>query len=317
MTNRTLLAISVLGCAVLVLCGALATLAASREGDAKSDKPKAFESVETADLHNAYRVTERLLSGAAPENEQAFKDLQALGVKTIISVDGAKPDGEAARRYGMRYVHLPIGYDDVAESEGRHIAKALAELPGPIYLHCHHGRHRSAAAVAVACVLNGSLMPQQADSVLQTFGTGANYLGLWESARAAKPLTAEELAGIKVEYVEQAKIPELAERMVEIDKTWERLKSMHANDWKAPADHPDLDPAHEALQLQEHLHEAGRADAGTARPPEYRKLLADGESAATRLREALAPDPVDARVAHSAFKRVGESCVACHKAYRD
>src|SRR6185436_11585289 len=91
-----------------------------------------FPSVETKDLHNAYRVTDKLVSGAAPETEQAFKDLQALGVKTIISVDGQKPDVESARRHGMRYVHLPISYSGVTADEGQRIAKALTELEGPI-----------------------------------------------------------------------------------------------------------------------------------------------------------------------------------------
>src|SRR3712207_7739670 len=62
---------------------------------------------------------------------------------TVISVDGARPDVELARKYGLRYVHLPIGYDDVTENEGRAIAKAITELPGPFYIHCHHGDRKS------------------------------------------------------------------------------------------------------------------------------------------------------------------------------
>lgn len=314
MTKRTTLA-TVLGCAVL--CGAMAAVAATRDARGRDDKPAAFESVETHDLHNAYRVTERLLSGAAPEAEQAFRDLQALGVKTIISVDGAKPDAQRARRYGMRYVHLPIGYDDVAADEGKHLAKALAELPGPVYLHCHHGKHRSAAALAVACVLNRSLKPEQAESVLKTFGTGANYVGLWESTRKATPLDPAELEAIQVEYVEQAVIPELAQRMVAVDQAWERLKAIRKNGWSAPADHPDLDPAHEALQLQEHLHETGRAEDTAGRPADYRKLLSEGEAAAVALRKALEAQLADLRAAEAAHKLVGASCTACHRAYRD
>ena len=324
MTNRTTLA-AVLGC--VLSCGLLAVVAAAPPRDnenpsaaketATTAPAKPFESVETKDLHNAYRVTDKVLSGAAPENEQAFKDLKALGVATIVSVDGAKPDVETAKRYGLRYVHLPIGYDDVEEAEGKHIAKALHELPGPIYIHCHHGKHRSAAAVAVACVLNGSLKPEQAESVLRTFGTGKNYLGLWDSARKAKPLDADALEEIKVDYVEQAQVTALAGRMVELDHTWEHLKSIQKNDWKAPADHPDLDPAHEALQLQEHLHESGRADGAAARPADFRRLLEEAETAAGALRVALAADPVDRDGAQAAFTTASNSCTACHKAHRD
>lgn len=321
MTKRTGF-IAVLGCAVITGVLAFGATMPVGAGEQPADQPaprkeKAFESIETKDLHNAYRVTDKVVSGAAPENEQAFKDLQALGVKTIVSVDGARPDVEAAKRYGIRYVHLPIGYDGVAEEEGRHIAKALHELPGPIYVHCHHGKHRSAAAVAVACVINGSLKPRQAASVLETFGTGANYKGLWGSAHDARPLAREALERVEVEYVEQAQIPELAGRMVELDKTWERLKAIRANGWRAPSDHPDLDPAHEALQLQEHLHETGRAGDVAARPAEFGRLLTDGEAGAAALRDALAVDPLDPAAAQAAFTAVSNSCTACHEAYRD
>ena len=322
--------VAVLGCAVfagLLAAGTMPRAAGADEprGAAAETAPprtppreKPFESIETKDLHNAYRVTDKIVSGAAPENQQAFEDLEALGVKTIVSVDGAQPDVEAAKRHGIRYVHLPIGYDDVTDDEGRRIAKALHELPGPIYLHCHHGRHRSAAAVAVACVMNGSLEPEQAESVLTTFGTGANYKGLWKSAREARPLDIGELGDINVEYVERAQIPELAGRMVELDKTWERLKAIRASGWRAPSDHPDLDPAHEALQLREHLHESGRAEDVAARPAEFRRLLTEGESGAAALRDALAADlPGRAAAAENAFTTVSQSCAACHKAYRD
>jgi protein tyrosine phosphatase (PTP) superfamily phosphohydrolase (DUF442 family) len=279
--------------------------------------PPAFASVETKDLHNAHRISDRLVSGAAPETEQAFKDLQALGVKTILTVDGAQPDVETAKRYGMRYVHLPIGYDGVEREEGKRIAKALTELPGPIYVHCHHGKHRSAAAVAVACVMNGQLRPEQAESVLKTFGTGENYLGLWKAARDARPLDAKELAETKVEYVERAKIPELAERMVAIDGHMDHLKSIENAGWTSPPDHPDLDPAHEALQLEEHLRETARTDDTKARPQAYRTQLTDAEAAAAKLREVLGGKPVDLKTAGAAFKTLGTSCASCHKSFRD
>lgn len=322
MTHRTTLA-AVLGCAVL--CGLPDSGVAPRATgeqptmrDAEAERRKSpFETVETEDLHNAHRVTDKLISGAAPETEQAFKDLQALGVTTIVSVDGATPDAEAARRHGMRYVHLPIGYDGVKQAQGRDIAKALSELPGPIYLHCHHGKHRSAAAAAVGCVINGTLEPDDAELVLKTFGTGANYVGLWEAARKARPLDAEALRAIEVDYVEQATIPELAERMVAMDETWERLKAVRRHEWNRPGDHPDIDPAHEAVQLEEHFRETGRSQEAATRPAEYRKLLARAEAAAVTLRKTLETHPVDGPAAETAFGVVAGSCVSCHKAYRD
>src|SRR5688572_2727995 len=182
------------GCVALVLVG-LSLFAAdeAREGHA-GVAAKAFAPVpDQKALHNGHVVTERVISGAQPDGEASFEALKVLGVKTIISVDGAKPDVESARKHGMRYVHLPITYGTVTPGQGRALAKAMAELPGPVYVHCHHGRHRSAAAVAVGCVYNGTLKAEQAEAVLETFGTGLNYKGLWKAAREARPVDSAEL----------------------------------------------------------------------------------------------------------------------------
>lgn len=272
-----------------------------------------FPSVATRNLPNAHVVTPKIISGAQPEGEAGFKDLVALGVKTIVSVDGQKPDVETAKKFGLHYVHLPISYSGVTAEEGQRIAKALTELQGPIYLHCHHGQHRSAAAVAVACVLNGSLKPEQAESVLKTFGTGENYKGLWHAARDARPMEPSALAKVKVDYVEQAKIPALAERMIEIDHRWDTMKSLQKNGWSLP----NVDGAHEALQLEEHFRETGRGDDISQRPAAFHDMLADGEAGADSLQHALAANPIETTKATAAFKQVASACAACHKAYRD
>jgi protein tyrosine phosphatase (PTP) superfamily phosphohydrolase (DUF442 family) len=307
----------------LIAAAALAELNALAARAAGPTPAEAFPTLAEPSLHNAHRVTDKVLSGAAPEGDDAFKALKALGVKTIISVDGAKPDVETARKFGLRYVHLPIGYDDVAPDEGRAIARAIDELPGPIYVHCHHGKHRSAAAVAVACVLNGRLKPGQAESVLRTFGTGENYKGLWASALGARPLDRRVLEAVTVDYRETAPVPPLAEAMVEIDQTLERLKLSEKSGWRPLDGHPDVDPPHEALQLMEKLHELGRTHDVQSRPGAFRQLLADGEAGAQALHDSLTAwsrtgisgNP-PAQVA-AAMKTVNSSCTACHKSFRD
>ena len=268
-------------------------------------------------LENAHFVTDKVIAGAQPEGEASFQALRDLGVKTIITVDGARPDVEMARKYGMAYVHLPFGYDGVPAAQGMAIAKAIEEKPGPIYLHCHHGKHRSAAAAAVACVGNRTLKPEQAESVLRTFGTGANYKGLWRDARVAKPMDPAELKALKVDFAETAQLPPTAQAMVAVDAHWDHLKLTRKAGWAAPADHPDLDPAHEALQLQELLHEMRRSDSAHGRVPDYLRLLTEGEAQSAALRAALSAKPIDKAGADAAFARIAASCTACHKEHRD
>ena len=126
----------------IVLCLATACLSAIQP-------PDSLRLPNTPGLNNVIRITEKLLSGSVPEGDTGFQTLQKLGVKTIITVDGAKPEVERAEKFGMRYVHLPIGYDGVPADQGWRLAKAVRDLPGLIYIHCHHGQHRSPAAAVV------------------------------------------------------------------------------------------------------------------------------------------------------------------------
>lgn len=274
-------------------------------------------SLQNAHLPNGRRVNDKVLCGGQPDGEAGFAALRALGVQTIISVDGILPDVELAHKYGMRYVHLPFGYDGVPPDQGEKIAKAIDELPGPIYVHCHHGKHRSPAAVAVALVNNGMLPPEQAEPLLTTFGTGVNYKGLWKSARDAKPLAPQALHDLKADFVERAKLPPLAEAMVSVDHRFDGLKLIQKSGWHTPADHPDLDPPHEAMQLEEVLHEIGRSNTVAGRPQGFRHDLVGAERDAGSLREVLAAPQHEGSAADREFAKVTHSCAACHEAYRD
>jgi len=141
-------------------------------------------------LPNAYRIHAKVISGGLPEGEAAFQELAALGVKTIISVDGARPDVALAKAHGMRYVHLPHGYDGIPNQRMLDLARAVRDLPGQVYIHCHHGKHRSPTAAAVACVAAGLIDADSAEAILKTAGTGESYRGLYQSARQAQPVAA-------------------------------------------------------------------------------------------------------------------------------
>jgi protein tyrosine phosphatase (PTP) superfamily phosphohydrolase (DUF442 family) len=273
-------------------------------------------------LENAHKVTDTIWAGAEPHDEAAFRALQTIGVKTLISVDGAKPNLELARKYGLRYVHIPIGYDKVPTRQGLELAKAITEFEGPIYVHCHHGKHRSAAAVAAACVTAGQITTEQALLAMNTFGTGANYIGLWASVRDAKPADPKLLKDLKVDFVEQAKIPPLADAMVQIDAYFAGLDECRKAGWRNPAIHPDLDPPHEALKLREMFSEIARTDDHAKRPDDYKKWNAASEAEIKALETYLekwkAGTEKDGRKELDAiYVRIEKSCKDCHAKYRN
>ena len=272
--------------------------------------------LELAGIHNAFRVTDRIISGSQPEGDAAFAALAHLGVKTIVSVDGAKPDVAAASKHGLRYIHLPFGYDGVPVQRVAELARAAIVQEGSVYVHCHHGRHRGPAAVAVICEASAGWSRERAETWLRQAGTADDYPGLYRAVRDFQPVTKEQLAHVG-ELPETAKTPALVETMVAIDERFDALKAVQNTGWKTPPDQPDLAPAHEATILWEHLRELTRTDDTARRPDDYRAKLADAEKAADTLRTLLGSPAPDRTALDAAFKRTAQDCAACHKTFRN
>jgi protein tyrosine phosphatase (PTP) superfamily phosphohydrolase (DUF442 family) len=269
-------------------------------------------------MHNVFRVSDRLYSGSSPDGDEGFAALERLGVKTIISVDGAKPDVEAARRHGLTYAHLPFGYDGIPRDRVIALAKAATELPGPVYVHCHHGKHRGPAAVAVIKLcIDPAWGAETAEAWLRTAGTDPRYSGLVALPRTLTRPSPGELALGPNTFPAVAPVPDLARLMVEIDARWEHLKLAKSAGWVAPKDHPDIDPLHEAVQLTEHFREAERLESVNRRGAKFLATLGEAEAAAAELERALRTRSVDTAKAEMAFTRSAAACAACHDRSRD
>jgi protein tyrosine phosphatase (PTP) superfamily phosphohydrolase (DUF442 family) len=260
---------------------------------------------EMAGLHNLLRVRDDLWSGSSPEGDDGFRSLRELGIRTVVSVDGATPDVNRARAYGIRYVHLPLGYGGVTREQAVRLAKAAAALPGPVYVHCHHGKHRGPTAAALMCQSRiDGWSADEAHAFLVTAGTDPRYEGLYAAVREFRPPSAEELAGETADFPEVAEVGGLAARMVEVQDAWDRLKQA-----------PFGARAGLAVQLVEHYREAARLPEVRARPDTFLSLLAEAERGARELESAIRSGDI-ARWA-AAADRSARQCAACHRDYRD
>jgi protein tyrosine phosphatase (PTP) superfamily phosphohydrolase (DUF442 family) len=279
------------------------------------------EKVEAKGLHNVVRLNDRIYSGSSPDGDEGFESLRDLGIRTIITVDGARPDVERAHKFGLRYVHLPIGYDGVPEDQGLRIAKAVRDLRGPVYVHCHHGKHRGPAAAAVARLCTDDRCGVEAAlEGMRLAGTDPHYTGLYSAPKEFRRPTSDELDRLPPDFPEVAPVSGLAQLMVEIDERWERLKLARAAGWKAPPGHPDIDPPHEALQVVERYREAMRLPKTKAAPEEFRLRLDEGRETTEALEAVLRTSPgktVHSASAEAAFKKAGDACTRCHGTYRD
>lgn len=276
-----------------------------------------IERIEARHLPNPVRVHDKVISGGLPEGDAAFAELKRLGVQTVISVDGAKPDVATAKKFGMRYVHLPHGYNGVPPERAKELAKAVRDLPGTVYIHCHHGKHRSPAATAVACVGAGLIGHNDAAAVLKVAGTSESYRGLFQSANDAHPRDKALLDEMNAEFPSVAKLPAMAEAMVEMEHVHDHLKALERAGWQMLPDQPDLSPDHEALLLREHFTELLRTKEVQEQPEEFQELARAGETASQALEDALKDEGTDARRASELFLAVSNNCKSCHQTFRD
>ena len=288
----------------------------------KQSSPGAMPLEDSPGVHNLYLLGTNVYSGSTPEGDAGFKALAELGVKTIISVDGAQPAVARAKKFGIRYVHLPHGYDGIGTNLQLQLAKAAMELDGALYVHCHHGKHRGPTAAAIICMTKESWDSVQAEQWLKAAGTSSNYSGLYETVRKFRKPMPEQVKALCTEFPEAAKVSGLVDSMVEIDKTWEHLKAIRTAQYQAPNVHPTMQPSNEAVMLWEHYREAQRLPEVRKRGDAFIRRLKSAEDDAKTteqlLREFAAKPSADVRARLDAsFDAIGKSCASCHKAYRD
>lgn len=269
---------------------------------------------EPAGLHHHHRWSPRIGQGAEPHGEVAFANLRALGYDTVLSVDGARPDVDAAERHGLRYVHVPIGYDGIEEGQALQIVKAVQESRTGTYVHCHHGRHRGPAGAMVARIALDGISNEEAVEELKVSGCSPKYAGLYRDVEAFRKPTVEALA--TVTELHSFVAPEgLVAAMADVSRRMENMKMVREAAWQVPPSNPDVSPTHEATLVWEGLREMQRLDEAQGYGDDFLGLLAGSEAQARQMEAALLEHAAER--AEAAYNGLLETCNTCHTKYRN
>ena len=309
-------ATTLVACAFLGSCtGTNAIATAPRGITIQPPAPSAEKPIDLKGVHNVVSYAPDVVCGGQPEGHEGLESLAAMGIRTIISVDGATPDVEGARSLGLRYVHLPISYDTVTPERQTQLAQALANCDGPIYVHCHHGKHRSSAAVGTALVGCGRLSPDDAAARMKVSGLAKDYTGLWQAVAEAKPLDASRLKADPASFPSICKVTGMVATMAEIDMVNDLLKQAGKAAWQAPADHPDLVAAKEAARLAALFAQLEKDPDSMRQPAEYQTLLKRSIDESAALDAAVRAN--EHAKADQLIQTLNKTCKECHKVWRD
>jgi protein tyrosine/serine phosphatase len=112
---------------------------------------------EVAGLPNLHRVSRDLFRSAQPD-EQGFRALSSLGIRSVLSLRQTVNDAPLADGTGLTLYRVPMMSRYVAEKNGAKVVQAMRDLrggmkAGPVLVHCHHGADRTGLIAALWRIL--------------------------------------------------------------------------------------------------------------------------------------------------------------------
>jgi protein tyrosine phosphatase (PTP) superfamily phosphohydrolase (DUF442 family) len=129
---------------MLVVFFALAIIASAQEGAGQGQK--------TVSIKNFGQLDERFYRGAQPREDE-FKELAALGIRTVIDLRDDPRDYEKGivESLGMKYINIPMVGKKYPTEEAVQLFLKVVNDPGTgsFFVHCAGGRHRTGAMGAV------------------------------------------------------------------------------------------------------------------------------------------------------------------------
>jgi len=127
-------------------------------------------------LPNFQKVDDRVYRGGQP-TDQGFKDLAALGIKSVIDLrqigEHSQADEQrAVEASGMKYVSIPMkGLSEPKENLVSAVQTIFNDpAQGPVFVHCKRGADRTGLVVAVYRMSHDSWDNKKALSEAKSYG---------------------------------------------------------------------------------------------------------------------------------------------------
>ncbi len=107
------------------------------------------EAVAGTHVTNLYRVEPDLLRSAQPD-VVGFKDLSALGIKSVLDLRAGHADAKEAGATVLRFLHIPMRAWSLHDDQVVAALKILADKSNrPLLVHCRQGADRTGAILAM------------------------------------------------------------------------------------------------------------------------------------------------------------------------
>lgn len=128
-------------------------------------------------LPNLHKVSDKLYRGAQPTAE-GIKELEKMGVKTIVCLRTGKIDQELVAGSNLALEEIPMNAWDVKEDHVVRFLKVVTDKERqPVFVHCQHGADRTGTmCAAYRVVIDGWTKRQAIDEMTKG---GFNFHSIW------------------------------------------------------------------------------------------------------------------------------------------
>ena len=100
-------------------------------------------------VSNFYKVSDNLYRGAQP-NEEGFRQLQKLGIKTVVNLRSSHSDRDKLKGTNLNYEEIPMTAWHPKNEDAVKFLKIAADANlAPVFVHCKRGADRTGMMCSV------------------------------------------------------------------------------------------------------------------------------------------------------------------------
>jgi len=114
------------------------------QGNAQNED---FEKIQSKHFKRLYQMSDSLYRSEQP-NRKGFQELEAMGIKTVISFRRVKDDGKRAKGTTLQLERIPLRSKDLTASQIISALKQMQTAEKPVLIHCYHGSDRTGVIAA-------------------------------------------------------------------------------------------------------------------------------------------------------------------------
>jgi protein tyrosine/serine phosphatase len=139
----------------------------------KSARPQSWaQPIKVTGVPNLYRVSDLIYRSAQP-TAYGFKQLEKMGIKTVINLRSERTDHNDLAGTNLKYYEIPSMATEVKEADLFQFLKIVTNpVEGPYLIHCHHGADRTGLFIAVYRIVVQAWSREEAIMEMQKGGFG-------------------------------------------------------------------------------------------------------------------------------------------------